>query len=317
MFSDPFFSVVATAISVFLVTSLGAYLRKKERLTDMVDMNVMWLVINILYPSLVVNAMLKNPALDNVENIFLPPVMGFCSVLIGFLLGFLLLGAAKLKSDQEKRSYLLANAINNFGFLPIPLIMALYDRETLGVLFVHNIGIDIAIWSFGILVISRTISVKDSLKRLLNAPLCAIASCLFITYFDLDEQVPSFVFKTTQLLGQAAIPIALLLVGSLMYDAHKKSDFSDGVRLIFSSLAIRVVLFPLCYFGLVWLIPMSLELKRVMIVEAAQPAAMLPIVLAKQYGQSTQVAFIVLLATSIASIFTMPIWIELGTRWLL
>ncbi len=317
MFSDPFFSVVATAISVFLVTFLGAYLRKKGRLSDQVDMNVMWLVINILYPSLVVNAMLKNPALDNVENIFLPPVMGFCSVVIGFMLGFLLIRVAKLKNEGEKRSYLLANAINNFGFLPIPLILALYDRETLGVLFVHNIGIDLAIWSFGIVVISKTVSVKQTLKRLLNAPLCAITACLFLTYFDLDEHVPSFVFKTTQLLGQASIPMALMLVGSLMYDAHKNTGWTDGIRLVFTSLAIRVMLFPLCYFALVWLIPMSLELKRVMIVEAAQPAAMLPIVLAKQFGQSTQVAFIVLLATSVASIFTMPLWIELGTRWLL
>ncbi len=317
MVSDAFFSVVATAVSVFLVTFLGAILRKKGRLTDQVDMNVMWLVINILYPALVVNAMLKNPALDNVENIFLPPVMGFCSVMIGFGLGFLLIRLAKLKSDEEKRSYLLANAINNFGFLPIPLIMALYDRETLGVLFVHNIGIDIAIWSFGIVVISKTVSIKDSLKRLLNAPLCAITACIFLTYFDLDEHVPSFVFKTTQLLGQASIPIALMLVGSLMYDAHKNNGWTDGIRLICTSLAIRVVLFPLCYFALVWLIPMSMELKRVMIVEAAQPAAMLPIVLAKQFGQSTQVAFIVLLATSVASIVTMPFWIEFGTQWLL
>lgn len=313
MFTDSFFSVVTTAFSVFLITGLGAYLRKKGRLNDHADSSIMWLAINILYPALIVNSMLKNPALDDLENIFLPPIMGFTSVLIGLGLGFLFYRMANLSSEKEKKSYLLSNAINNYGFLPIPLILALYNRETLGVLFVHNIGVDAAIWSVGILVISSKLSIKDSLKKLVNAPLCTIAASVSLTYFDLDEQMPAFVFKTTSLLGQAAIPITLMLVGSLMYDSQRTLNLTNGVRLIASSLLIRVVLFPIGYLALVWAIPMSLELKQVMLVQASMPAAMLPIVLAKQYDASPQVAFVVLLCTSIASMLTMPFWIHFGT----
>lgn len=313
MFTDSFFSVVTTAFSVFLITGLGAYLRKKGRLNDHADSSIMWLAINILYPALIVNSMLKNPALDDLANIFLPPIMGFTSVLIGLGLGFLFYRMANLSSEKEKKSYLLSNAINNYGFLPIPLILALYNRETLGVLFVHNIGVDAAIWSVGILVISSKLSIKDSLKKLVNAPLCTIAASVSLTYFDLDEQMPAFVFKTTSLLGQAAIPITLMLVGSLMYDSQRTLNLTNGVRLIASSLLIRVVLFPIGYLALVWAIPMSLELKQVMLVQASMPAAMLPIVLAKQYDASPQVAFVVLLCTSIASMLTMPFWIHFGT----
>ncbi len=313
IFTSSFFSVVATAFSVFLITSLGALLRKKGRLNDIADSSMMWLAINILYPSLIVNSMLKNPALDDLENIFLPPIMGFSSVLIGLGLGYIFYRFANLKSDKEKKSFLLSNAINNYGFLPIPLIIALYNRETLGVLFVHNIGVDAAIWSIGIMIISSRISLKESLKKLANVPLCTIAVSLFLTYFDLDEHIPSFVYKTTSLLGQAAIPISLMLVGSLMYDAQKTVKLRDGLSVVASSLVIRVILFPICYLALVWLIPMTLELKQVMLVEAAQPAAMLPIILAKQYDASPQVAFIVLLSTSLASLITMPFWIHFGT----
>lgn len=317
MFTESFFSVVTTAFSVFLITGLGALLRKKGRLNDHADTSIMWLAINVLYPALIINSMLKNPALDDLENIFLPPVMGFTSVLIGLGLGFLLYKVANLSSEKEKKSYLLSNAINNYGFLPIPLILALYNRDTLGVLFVHNIGVDAAIWSVGILVISSKLSIKDSLKKLVNAPLCTISASLFLTYFDLDEQMPAFVFKTTGLLGQAAIPVTLMLVGSLMYDSQRTLNLTNSVRIIASSLLIRVVLFPLCYLALVWMVPMSLELKQVMLVQAAQPAAMLPIVLAKQYDASPQVAFLVLLCTSIASLLTMPFWIHFGTLFLL
>jgi predicted permease len=311
---DTFYSVVATAASVFLVTALGAYLRKIGRLSEQADKSMMWLAINILYPALIVNSILKNPALDVLENIFLPPIMGFGSVMISLGLGFLFLRFAKLRSQSEEKSFLVSNALNNYGFLPIPLILALYNRETLGVLFVHNIGVDIAIWSVCILILSRHDTLLQRMKNLVNAPLTAIAISIFLTYFDLDEHVPSVVFKTTALLGQAAIPVALMLVGSLMYEAKNSTAFSDGWWLITSSLAIRVVLFPICYLALVWAIPMTLELKQVMIVEAAQPAAMLPIVLCKKYDASPQVAFIVLLVTSLASLLTMPFWIYVGTR---
>lgn len=313
MFTESFFSVIATAFSVFLVTALGAFLRKKGRLTDQADSSMMWIAINILYPALIVNSMFKNPALDSLQNIFLPPIMGFSSVLIGLGLATLLYRFANLKTEKEKKSFLLSNAVNNYGFLPITVVIALYDRETLGVLFVHNIGVDAAIWSIGILVISSQLSIKSTLKKLVNAPLCTIGACLFLTYFDLDEHVPSIVFKTSGLLGQATIPLSLMLVGSLMYDASKSVKLTDGVRVMVTSLAVRLVLFPLCYLALVWAIPMSVELKRVMLVEAAQPAAMLPIVLAKQYDASPQIAFIVLLCTSIVSLITMPLWIHFGT----
>lgn len=317
MFIESFHSVVATALSVFLITGLGAFLRKKGRLHDQADASLMWLAINILYPALIVHSLLKNPALDDLENILLPPVMGFCSVLIGLGLGFLLYRTANLTTEKQKKSYLLSNAINNYGFLPIPLILALYNRETLGVLFVHNIGVDAAIWSVGILVISSRLSIKESLKKLVNAPLCTIGACVFFTYFDLDEHVPAFVFKTTSLLGQAAIPVTLMLVGSLMYDSQRELKLANSARIIASSLLIRVVLFPLCYLALVWAVPMSIELKQVMLVQAAQPAAMLPIVLAKQYDASPQVAFVVLLSTSVASLLTMPFWIHFGGLFLL
>lgn len=312
-----FYSILATAFSVFIITGIGAYLRKKEKLSDVADVTLMWLVINILYPALIINSILKNPALDILENIFLPPVMGFLSVLIGLGLGMFFYRFSGLSAAKEKKSFLLSNAVNNYGFVPIPLILALYDRETLGVLFMHNIGVEAAIWTIGIMIISSHVAVGERLKRLINAPLCAIVISLLLTYFNLDTHVPSFVFKTTSLLGQAAIPIALLLVGSLMYNAAKSVPITDGLKVMASSLLVRVVVFPICYLALIWAIPMTLELKRVMLIEAAQPAAMLPIVLAKQYDASPQVAFLVLLSTSIASLITMPLWIQLGISFAL
>lgn len=316
MGSDAFFNIVAVAAAVFIITSMGAFLRKKGHLTDQADASLMWLTINVLLPALIINSVLRNPALDELENIFVPPVIGFGSVLIGLGLGLIFYKRIGLKDEKQKRSFLLSNALNNYGFLPVPLILSLYDRETLGVLFMHNVGVETAIWTIGIVIISSQVAIKDRLKRLINAPLCAVSSCLFLTYFDLDTQIPEFFFKTVSMLGQSAIPLALLLVGSLMYDSLNHFQLTDGFKVVASSVTIRLLLFPLIYIALLWLLPLSLELKRVMLIEAAQPAAMLPIVLSKQYDASPQVAFLVILCTSIGSFFTMPLWIHFGSQLL-
>ena len=121
-FSDSFFTIIATAFAVFVITFLGGYLRKKEKLSDEVDVSLMWLVINILLPSLILNSVLQNPALDHLENILLPPIMGYGSVLLGWALGILIYRFASLRSEKDKKSYLLSCAVNNyFQFLGLRL----------------------------------------------------------------------------------------------------------------------------------------------------------------------------------------------------
>jgi malate permease and related proteins len=308
-----FFSIFGTAGSVFIITFIGAILRRSRRLTDEVDRSLMWLVINLLMPALIINSILNNPALEDLENIFVSPLVGFGSVILGVVLSYLVYRYAGLNNKKEEKSFLLTSSLYNYGYLPIPLILALYDRETLGVLFMHNVGVDVAIWSVGIVIISSQLAIKDRLKRLLNPPLAAVVGSLFLTYFELDKHIPGFFYKTTSLLGQATIPVALLLVGSLMYDSMNSSSPMGKFKLIATSCGVRLVLFPICYLAIMWVLPVSQELKRVMLVESAQPAAMLPIVLAKQYGTSTQVAFLIILATSLGSLLTMPLWIHFGS----
>jgi predicted permease len=63
-------------------------------------------------------------------------------------------------------------------------------------------------------------------------------------------------------------------------------------------------------------IPMSAELKQVLLVQAAMPAAMVPILLAKIYGGRPAVAVQVIIATTIVSIFSLPYIITYGMRFL-
>jgi predicted permease len=87
-------------------------------------------------------------------------------------------------------------------------------------------------------------------------------------------------------------------------------------KIIFGSILVRMFLAPIVFILCAKFIPMSAELKQVLLVQAAMPAAMVPILLAKIYGGRPAVAVQVIIATTIVSIFSLPYIITYGMRFL-
>jgi len=71
---------------------------------------------------------------------------------------------------------------------------------------------------------------------------------------------------------------------------------------------------PLGFIAAAFLFPLPLELKAVMIVQAAMPCAVFPIVLARYFDGSPDVALKVVLSTTVLSLLTIPIWITVGMK---
>ncbi|MBK8856104.1 MAG: AEC family transporter, partial [Opitutaceae bacterium] len=61
--------------------------------------------------------------------------------------------------------------------------------------------------------------------------------------------------------------------------------------------------------------PFSAELKHVILVQATMPAAFLPLVIVKHYEGDSLTAMRSVLATVVASIVLMPLWLKWGLAW--
>ena len=58
--------------------------------------------------------------------------------------------------------------------------------------------------------------------------------------------------------------------------------------------------------------PISPELKKVLVIQAAMPAAVFPIILTKQYGGDTETAVRIVITTTLISIVSIPPVIVFG-----
>jgi predicted permease len=274
-------------------------------------------------PCLIFTVVTNNEALREARNLVLPPLVGFGNILLGYAVGMLVasLGPSVhgMTTRRQRATFALTVGMFNYGYIPLPLVKLLFDDQTLGVLFVHNLGVELALWTFGVLLLSGHLG-KAWWRQMLNPVSGAIVVALLFNFTEATPYLPIFLTRGIGWLGETAIPISLLLVGATIADQLRRResppDRAAGAKTAAAACLLRLGLLPPLMLLVVSLLPATDELKRVVAIQAAMPTALFPIVLARLYAGSPGVAALIGLTTSAISFVTIPFWIPLGLRLL-
>lgn len=313
-----FANIIGAAAPVFVLIALGYFLRRIRVLTEEADDSLLKLVIRVFYPCLFLDYIIGNPALKEGTNLFAAPGIGFITTAGGFLIAFLVARGIGLKRGKGLRTFSFCNGIYNYGFIPIPVILALFDdRATLGVLLVHNVGVEVAIWSVGITLLAGKFEVK-ALRKIISPPLIALIVALIINFVELDGSIPGWIANPVSLLGACTIPIGIMLAGASVADLMSHQGIFEMPKIGLGSIGVRLGLLPVFFILLAAFMPgITTELRQVIVIQAAMPAGIMPIVLSRHYGGDASVAVRAVIATTLASVITMPLWIQFGLRFVL
>ena len=308
-----YWQLLAIVAPVFVLFALGALLRRTCRLTDESEAAMLRMYVSFFYPALILKSVLGNAALRDPANLLWPPLAGFATILLGFAAGYYVGRALGLHAGAGLRTFAFAVGIYNYGFIPIPLMESLYGREPLGVLLVQNMGCEVAIWSVGLLVLAG-LSLREGWRRVLNPAICTLVVALMVNLSGFI--LPAVLMRVIDLLGGCAIPFGLLLCGVTLdtYVAKPHQLYSGRTTPV--ACLLRLAVLPAAFLLLAKFAPVSVELKRVLVVQAAMPSGMLPLVLARHYGGQPRVGVQVVLGSSLVSLLTIPLWIQFGLKFL-
>ena len=106
--------------------------------------------------------------------------------------------------------------------------------------------------------------------------------------------------------GAATIPASALICGARMAMLHPGKLVSP---LMAGTCALRLVVIPaFCILGLS-LIPLPVEVRRVLILISVQPAAMAGVTLAEAYGSDADFSAAAILVSHILCLVTIPLWL--------
>jgi predicted permease len=111
---------------------------------------------------------------------------------------------------------------------------------------------------------------KQSLKRLATHP-CIWAVILGFAYLFIPWKLPSFLSDAITLLGRCTMPLAMLIVGSILSEINFRTVFEKSA---FYNSAIRLVALPAVIFIVLKLIGTDPIVMGVSVLSAAMPAAL-------------------------------------------
>lgn len=311
---DEFKTVLGAVVPIFGIAAVGLLIRKVNWLTEEADQSLLKVNINLLLPCLILDSAIGNPALAQLSNLLLAPAVGFGTVALGMALALAVRPLHGLTERRSVRTFGVSVGIYNYGYVPLPLAMLLFDKQTAGVLFLLMVGVETALWTLGVVLLSGE-RVGLDWRKIINAPLLAIALALVLNALGLNAQVPKVVLKGVELLGACAIPMALILIGAIMADHLHEFHSASGWRVIGTAVLLRIAVLPLLFLLLAKYLPASVELKRVIVLEAAMPAAVFPIVMARHYQGDPATAMRVVIGTSVVGLLTIPLWIRFGMKF--
>jgi len=309
-----FVSLLQIVAPIFLVMGAGYAMRKLGVLSAEADRSLIRVAVSLLAPSLAFDIIVGNEALSHPANWLLPPVLGFGSVALG--IGVAHAGARlfRLPEGVARRTFAFTNSLQNYGYIPIPLCYALFDRGTVGVLFAFCLGVELAFWSIALWQLTGRAG-KGSWRRVINPPMLAIPAALILNALGGEKWIPGAVDTTFHMLGVCAVPMGLLMSGALIADFLNARALRHGGRTFLAAVAVRVVAMPLLILAFAKYVPLDGALKSVLVVQAAMPAAIFPIVVTRVNNGDVPVALQVVLGTSAIGLITIPLWIGFGLHW--
>ena len=128
-----FFFLLQIVAPVFVVMALGYLMRKIGILSSEADRSLTRLVVTLLAPSLAFDAIIGNDALAKPENWILPPVLGFGSIVLGIAVSRWGAKLFRVPEGDSRRTFVFTTSLHNYGYIPLLLCHALFDRDTMGV----------------------------------------------------------------------------------------------------------------------------------------------------------------------------------------
>ena len=302
-------------LCVLLLVSAGFFARRRGLLSAQGTNDLAKIAIALIYPALVFVSITQLSLADLRAHLALP-LLTMAIAMTGFGLGLLALRFLGRVPSETSRAFLFHCLINNYLFLPLPLVLFRYGSPGVALLVFSSVGFEFLLWSLGVVLFSKTFDLRQRARALLSPPFLALLfSVALVAARDLlpwPAPPPWLALAGDTLrsglksLGAATIALSMLVAGSRF--AVLKFETMLGWRIWLVS-AIRLLAVPLIAIPLLRWIPMDPVARGILVIIAVMPSAMVSVLFSERYGGDTDFIAGGLLLTHLWALLTVPLFL--------
>jgi len=308
---------VALAITrLGLLILLGWFMARQGWVGPHARQPLMRMIIWVFFPAMIFSRVSGNPLIASGSQALLYLGAGFLMIVTGYAVAMAIGGLFKVPAGKELRTFAFSAGVNNFGYLGIPVTAALFNDDVVGVLLVHNVGVEAAVWTVGVAMLSGD-SLRRGLKNLLQPMTIALFLALAINLAGYGQSVPIvFASDLCYTIGECAIPIGTLLTGLYLHEVIKDFRLAADAPVSFGVMAVRWLVMPAVVLAATGFLVTDDSLRKVMFVQAAMPCGIFTFLIVEMFKGEVMVSLRCSVITMLCCPLVTPVWLYLGARWL-
>ena len=294
-----FLSVILEVAVVLILIVIGYFTVKKGMFTKESLGSITSFLLYIVTPCLIVSSFLsaESGKLDG-WTLLLAAVLPALSIVISIALSYLFF---RKEPSGRRRVLRFSMIFCNVGFMGIPLVEGIVGSE--GVLYgsFFIAVFNIFCWTYGYVMMGGG---KVRLKALLLNP-GVIGIVIGLPLYLLDVPVPALIERPIELISALNTPLAMIVVGGYIAQVKLRAFVSDLA--VYKMAVLRLVVAPLLYLALVWLLRPDETLLMSTVIQAATPVAANCVLFAVQYDSDAELASKSVAVSTALSVVTIPL----------
>ena len=279
------------------------------------------ILVNFIYPCFIFYSITSCFTFNELVGRWTLPAGSLGIMLTGYLIGLAAVRFIKFRTDDEKKSFLFQSLMNNYSFLPLPLVIFLFGEKGGAALIFSSFGAELSVWTVGVFILHGHKFSMKNLKHLLTYPMislyCAVLFSWLVSVFKAygffaghENLIPfsNYTLNTLKMIGSATIPLAMIVAGAriAMMDF---SGFSNTRVWMLTSL--RLIIIPLAALSILKLIGLPEDTQKILMIVAVMPTSIASIMISEIYGGDKEFMTITVVSSHVFSIITIPILLSL------
>ncbi len=310
MFLEHFKITGLAMAQIFILGALGYILVRKNMLSYSGLDALSRLVIQIIFPAMIFTQLLQNFSFSLYPNWWIFPLVSLLITAAGLTVGLLLLKVIKLKTHRLQ--FLSLVGFQNSGYLPLAMAAAMFSGQELNNIFIYIflflLGFDLVAWSLGIYMLTYDKEAKFKLRHIFSPPVIANLSTLALIALGLNKFLPAVVFKPVQMIGNCALPLALIVVGGNVALAQLKNIDKQAVSFFLLG---KLIILPLLGMWIVLKLGLPQLFGFLIVMQLAMPSATSLSVIIRRYNREDALISQGVFFSHVISLITIPLFLGL------
>jgi len=283
--------------------SVGVYGSRKKIINPELNKGLTDILIKIALPFMIVSSFIFTYDYTVKDNIVKTSYYSIAAYIIMAVVSRILLFPVK---NDKKTILHFANVFVNTGYVGFPILNSIYGSE--GVIYgsIFNMFFVILLWTYGIMLyrggLEKGYLKKELIALLFNPSIIAVIIGVVIMVFDI--RINGAILVGIKGIGSITGPLSMIIIGVILSNAKVKKYMRDWT--VYYGITVKLIAIPIIIYMVSLQLPESSRALKSVIIMTAMPASAMTSILAESFGKEKDYAAIIVSATTLLSLITVP-----------